>query len=440
MEVLRFLRRQAHGNHSIIFPAVGFVVTLLIWCPGATSSDSRSQINQALTGSFEDWHPVVLAWIWSLLLKIWDSQLILLIFNLVIFWYAIFKLLNSKADLNRFRFIFMIMVLFPWILNFQGVLWKDVVLANTLLLMFALLSKEHLSKIENLLFILLFIFSINIRWNAFPALIPPIYFWLKLNFSNSKKLFLLAISSLAIIVSVTVGLFFSYSVLDSKKTHPENVTIINDLVYFSYSSGTSLIPEVSKQEIENCQEKKVNGVNYMYRYSCFSESTEISFRNNSRELRSVWLSQIKSNPEKWFMLKTKSFLHFLNFSGLPPQGVAFSGNYLSPFETSNPSFGQQLVSGYAVAVSILFPFLFRPGFWFILIIFLILVFTRTNFKTSSLNLAVLSSAFLYLTAYFPIVQGPDFRYVYWPVLGATFVIINHFTYRPPRIFRRWPWI
>src|SRR5437016_233932 len=59
---------------------------LAIWFPGESGPDSQSQYAQAVAGQFDDWHPPLMAWLWSILRLLADGDAPMFCFQVVCYW------------------------------------------------------------------------------------------------------------------------------------------------------------------------------------------------------------------------------------------------------------------------------------------------------------------------------------------------------------------
>ena len=77
-------------------PAAGFAVTLAAWFPGdMRDPDVVDQFQQSLTLHFRDWHPPVMAAVWSLFNRVWQGPQLMLILQLALYWVAVWCVLGA---------------------------------------------------------------------------------------------------------------------------------------------------------------------------------------------------------------------------------------------------------------------------------------------------------------------------------------------------------
>jgi hypothetical protein len=65
---------------------VGANVT--IWFPGESGPDSQSQYDQVVAGQLNDWHPPIMAWLWSIFRLLADGDAPMFCFQVVFYCWA----------------------------------------------------------------------------------------------------------------------------------------------------------------------------------------------------------------------------------------------------------------------------------------------------------------------------------------------------------------
>src|SRR4051812_29827401 len=63
-----------------------FMANLALHFPGVMNNDSVQQYRQAVSGHYSDWHPPVMAWLWSWLRVFGDGPAPLLAVHLALYW------------------------------------------------------------------------------------------------------------------------------------------------------------------------------------------------------------------------------------------------------------------------------------------------------------------------------------------------------------------
>jgi hypothetical protein len=110
-------------------PLCGFGLTLILWYPGdMRDPDSIDQFQQSLAFHFTDWHPPVMALLWSGLNALWTGPQLMLIVQLGLYWGSVYFVLSSVEQNVPRRYFLLIAGLLcaPYIAIFLGDIVKDV--------------------------------------------------------------------------------------------------------------------------------------------------------------------------------------------------------------------------------------------------------------------------------------------------------------------------
>src|SRR5215469_9391854 len=111
----------------------GFAAALAASWPGQMSYDSILQLLQGRTGVYNTWHPPVMAWLLGLGDAIVPGTGLFLLFDALLAFGALFSLLFLRPSRAGWvaPVIALIAVLSPQLLIYQGIIWKDVLFADT---------------------------------------------------------------------------------------------------------------------------------------------------------------------------------------------------------------------------------------------------------------------------------------------------------------------
>ncbi len=105
-----------------------FALNVLLHYPGTMSNDSNNQYAEAISGRFSDWHPPVMAWLWSILRMLADGPAPFLLLHLTVYW-AGFGLLadgTRRAGMPRMGLLIALAGAFPPFLYLNASVVKDV--------------------------------------------------------------------------------------------------------------------------------------------------------------------------------------------------------------------------------------------------------------------------------------------------------------------------
>lgn len=425
-------------RHWLFLPSLlSGLVHLLFYratSPGIVTNDSLWQYAQGKNQSFDDMHPPVMAYLWNVLETVLGSPSVLLGFHL---------LLSFSAGLIFFRryrsgiwpYVVLFLPLLPWVGNYLGVLWKDVLMANLLLLAVSLMTRR-VSRIAFFVFLVLISLAWVTRHNAFFAVVPILLIAVGLWVPRQRILAGLA-GGFAILLSVG---FYNVYLPTGAPQHGGNQIFVDDLSAISIARGETLLPNVSLSDIVACEGERVFGMNSTGYIRCLGgwHPNDDGTWLRERSLFRPWISTVATNPSPYLAYRLSVFWEFLRLGDSPhyvlagthqgdEQGLGFTPNVL--WKTYEDYV--RLVLHYA-------PSVFLPFYWYLASL------SITGFASVQLlrkwrepvkeplstdpprseivHLALGSSAFLYISSYFLAVTGADFRFVYWSVVATTYSI------------------
>jgi len=400
------------------------VIFWVAFYPGFMSSDSIAQFEVSKSLKFNDWHPPLMSWVWSVMGFFFPGPSGMLALHIILVWMSVYVWWNNYRERSR-AWLFFLIPFLPWVLNFAGVLWKDVGLAFTLFMLSGLTLKSP-SRRNTLLAAILVFYASNLRYNAifalFPVLVLLSYRWLK----KPTLLKSLVMSSLIIFLTVYSGSVINYAVLGAEKTRPSTYMMVDDLAYLSIRYNESFIPGVQIDEIKECAAVEVGQNKLVGRIFCLSDQP--SYKRNgslSSEIGSIWLSKVIKYPIEYLKFRMAAFSYLLRTPADAPYYFWHQGIDENSIGLKNTPNGLTLIAEKFVKRSaVLVPSLFKP-YWWLLFSLQLLVFTCILVPTRTVLIArvLLASSVAYIVGYFPVTPMADFRYVYWSVIAASLSVV-----------------
>ena len=130
-------------------------VMLAFNLPGQLSYDSVSQLYDARFGSYNSWHPAVMAWLLGLFDGLIPGAGLFIVFEAAMLALAFALSLRRGAGWASAT-VMLAIVLTPQFLLYQGIVWKDVLFADAFVLSFALLARAVEHRPANAILLLLF--------------------------------------------------------------------------------------------------------------------------------------------------------------------------------------------------------------------------------------------------------------------------------------------
>lgn len=439
-------------KNIIIFmiPLLIFVFALLVFYPGILSYDSYNQWAQVESGIINDAHPFLTTFFMLVLSKIYNSHIIVLIFQIILFstiWAYICSFIRkSYPYLKNFKhqIIFtIIMCLIPIYFLYSITLWKDIIYSYLLLL------------ISGLLFI-----GIKKKFN---------YKVLELLLLSIS----LAVATLyrhnAIIVTVLVSVIVIINIIKNKIGYKKIVAFVL-LILVSYSvfnlPKTLLLKDSPKEEYS---------ISFPANYSVFALSTfynnNVKFDKKDKELLQdiipdeVWrnnydpylINTLMFSPEvnKKLIIENSStivkmflkysfkypqyfILHYLQADSMLYNPLPFGSLYVFEFSDWNPyysfdhntesklPFMRKITTSYINFTYnkpyILRVLMYRPVYPLILSVFLIIIMIKKKWADKKYFIIITPMLFNTLSL-LPINIAQDLRYVYINFLTFPLVLL-----------------
>src|SRR5688572_6236010 len=113
--------------------AVFWALSFYTFYPGPVTYDSIIQYGQSVTGNYIDIFPPLMALTWGALNEIHNGTALMSALNLTLYWsaFAVLAIYCVKASRKWWGVLALVGGLFPFLLAFSGVVWKDVLLAGS---------------------------------------------------------------------------------------------------------------------------------------------------------------------------------------------------------------------------------------------------------------------------------------------------------------------
>jgi hypothetical protein len=157
MQIIRMLKAPIPAVITAFLLLAGFAAMLALNLPGQLSYDSVAQLFDGRFGTYNSWHPPVMAWLLGLFDSVVPGTGLFVVFEAAMLALAFALSLQRSAGWATVP-VALAIVLTPQFLLYQGTVWKDVLFADALVLSFALLARalQEDGRIRLALFILFF--------------------------------------------------------------------------------------------------------------------------------------------------------------------------------------------------------------------------------------------------------------------------------------------
>jgi hypothetical protein len=436
-----------------------FVVVAVATAPGSYSPDSVGQLQQAQQGVYSDGHPPLMAGLWSVLLRVTGTaeSLYWLHLGLLLSAFVMFALAFWYSDLPSAVWLLLAVACSPAILNFIGVLWKDVGLAVSLAFCFACVALSRAARtgqITTLLVVLVVsLYAVGVRYNGAPALLP--LFWLLLLpfFRRSGWRRSVGIATLAILgtgLLLVGGQLVSYQLLDAKRIYPEQVIELYDLAGISVISGTDVIPAEAKSANFSSEALRAayspEYLNSLIFRSDPAISPPLLGTGNPQFLtifRQAWEHAIINHPWAYLSHRGAIFASLLRIGWHTPfypivdyrqEAADFEADVnllgdpaLKSIDIGRPIFGQRVAASLLMAFinwTAMHTYLFFGWPWLLVLVgtFVTAIVLRKR-PMAEVAIGLSASGLLYLVPYFFAAPSSDFRYLYWSIVAANLTTV-----------------
>ena len=431
-----------------------FAVVAVATAPGIYSPDSVGQLLEAQRGVYSDGHPPLMAGLWSLLLRVSGTaeSLYWLHVGLLSSAFVLFALAFRRSDLPGAVWLLLPAACSPAILNFIGVLWKDVGLAVSLAFCFACVALSRAARagqITTLLVVFVVSFyAVGVRHNALPAVLPLLWLSLLPFFPRPGWRRNMGTATTALIGTGLLfvgGQLVAYQLLDARRIHLEQAIELFDLAGISVISGADVIPDQAKRANFSSQALRAA-------YSPISSSPLIfrpdpaispplQLTENPQYLpifHQAWEHAIINYPWAYLSHRGAVFASLLGIGRQTPffatvdyrqQSATFEASVgvlgdpaVKSIDVGRPIFGQRAAASLLMAFvnwAAAHTYLFFGWLWLLVLVamFVAAIVLRKR-PMAEVAIGLSASGLLYLLPYFLAAPSSDFRYLYWSIVAA----------------------
>lgn len=405
---------------------VGFLFVLGAAFPGFMTSDSIDQYQQALKGVYTDWHPPFLAWVWHQLLMFRIGPEPMLVLNLTLYWISIVLL---SFQMRRFilALLFSILAFSPPLINFIGVIWKDVLLFSILFIecVILLYISEHSLKKQYKVpaFALILGLSLSgmlIRYNAAPAIVPLLAAAIYFLFTPQKLLLSLGLSLICCSILFWGSGSINNRICQGRHLYPIQQLMLYDLMGIAKKTGENTFPGYLEKKINTDTLAKVYSPLDGAMVAIFDLRCRTNLKEDVDSLKKVWQAQILKHPGALVLHKLDNYSKLLAEPGLCTFRNITENNeglHLKVCPLLNKIFVGYTEHRIARKT-------YKPLYYLVLCL---VVFTAASIgyvvrrnTRQALVLLIALSGILYSVFYFFLSPCNDFRYHYWTI-GAAFI-------------------
>ena len=147
---------------ALVAAAALCAAMLAIWWPGVAMYDSVDQYGQVLRGAYDDWHPPIMARLWSLLHLGWDGQAPMFVLQVSLYWLGLGLIAAALAREGAWRAAAAVLLLgaLPVFAGWMAAVLKDAQMAAAM------------PEAASIAIVLLLVYAALVRGNAVFAVAP----------------------------------------------------------------------------------------------------------------------------------------------------------------------------------------------------------------------------------------------------------------------------
>ena len=419
------MENKASSLFVIVLTALLVVIIWSCFAPGFMSYDSMVQYQTALDQRYTDSHPAIMSYIWNLCMLLLPGPQSLLILHLTV---LVLGILIWCANFVHGTWAVLIPGIFflPWVINFSGVLWKDVGMAFCLLLVTGLFFNRVKNKWMIGLAIPFIFYAAAVRHNAILAIAPIIFYTIR--YYSPEKSGLQGVV-ITVLLSATLPLassILSYDILKAEKKHFETFLMGDEIAKISYVTGENLLPWVRMEDIKVCSKPSI----LFERALCFiskgyDPSGSLVVNIPYASTHALWRKTVLANPLVYIQIRGEAFLYFLRLPKLVPYYTWHPGIMQNEFKIKlvNPDFAGFMQS-YVETSQSLVSELFKPYIWLLLSLIMMAMGSRMRPSLEKTQVLALNASSLgYFFSYLLTVPSADFRYIYWCIIATNVSVV-----------------
>jgi len=432
-----------------------FVLLLLALDPGVIFYDSFNQLQQAISGVYFLHHPPLMAFLWSLMLKIYFNSSTMFIFNLILVIAAVGLYYTALSNIknNKVLLFYLFIPLMPWVMLYEGQILKDCqfvfsfMFVSSMLLYITMRNNElkiTTKVIFHILILVVLFYGTSVKYQA-KFVLPFYLFWLaSLQFKkNLYRLIIWAIYCFVIIEGINIA--NNYLITKKEGTSWQDgkswqTVKLFDLIGISALANQDLIPDFIKTKDYDFD--KLKSIYYsdrvikrsdIYPYDKHNFFCKINDDKLLDQLQEKWKNSVRSYSFNWLEHRAQTLYFTLIQPWLiyPPKflkDTSYSGN----LEYSEEIFVPDKVNIIAEKITIpyikAFRLFLKPLLWALLIIYSFILSIKTLLtakdfvlkKIAFASLILNSSALFFLLVILFMTAATDSRFLLYVIMVGTF--------------------
>ncbi len=413
----------------------GFAITVAAFYPGIMSVDSIQQYEQSLTRLYSDHHPPLMAWLWSLANHVVQGPQAIFMLHAALIWSALWLFAEGAARRGiRHGWLLVAAGFLPPILSIEGMVWKDVGMAASLLFATATIYRAsaptgefvadvggRIGRIPAAIALLFIFYAMSVRVNAPAAAVPILVYWTVCTFAHAPWRTTLRTAGALLAMMLLLQWGLETRVLAARRDHVAQVLELFDVAAIRCGGGDAAIPAAFIRNQPHAMplcaafDSRDADLLLFIPYAPLAMTTD---RSALRELGRAWRHAVAGSPGIYLAHRARAFAAVLGF-GIPDAPRI----YWAPFSVGNPyaiTFTPNtLTDAIGHAAAFCGTLALYNGLPWLLAAFVVAAFAwRRRAQDIRCEAALAASAITYTLPYFVVALAPDFRYVYWTVMAS----------------------
>ncbi|MEA2998228.1 MAG: hypothetical protein QOK17_61 [Sphingomonadales bacterium] len=215
--------------------ALLFAATLIVFWPGIALYDSVEQYRQAISGAYDDWHPPVMARLWSLLLGAWPGTAPMFLLQTALYWLGLglFAVALARRGRNRAAWLALAAGAAAVLPCWMAAVLKDGQMVGALTAAVGLIAWFALAERPRPFWarvatVLLLLYALLLRANAAFAVVPlafALFGWWGLKSRSRRTVAVLVATAAAILLTPDVN----RNLLGAERSGVENSLLAYDI-------------------------------------------------------------------------------------------------------------------------------------------------------------------------------------------------------------------
>lgn len=353
----------------------------------------------------------------------------MLLFQLALLWTACAVLMSCFRN-NWLKLLVVLFSCSPIVQNFAGYIVKDVHMAFSWLLAFALIFRamvreRKLLKWEVVIVFLLLFYGTWVRINALPGVLPLLYLLVRQQFPFQKELKRVGATVVVCVAMLLVMSGIQNKIIRPEQTHPETKLFLQDLSGIFVRTNQNVFPAF-------LYENPAFDTAYIRAHFTTATFDDIWAKNvfyeddSAAVLKHSWQRAIRQNFPLYLQNRYDGFLYFLRIKNRPDIALTYYWYFSTPnsYQLEVRQNGLLEVMEQSIKLQANFIYM-KPWFWLLLNILLLpFAFRMKDSRMRMPFLMLLISSLFYLLPQFFIYQiDTDFRYFYWNCLAVSLAAI-----------------